>query len=219
MPSTPDKDRLERVGAKWQAGGAGERYQAARFASKRARERDPAAVRALLARCERVHDVLDAPCGAGRLRNAITASGAGWTGVDVSHEMLIAHPQDDRGRLARASVAALPFRERQFDAVVCCRFLHHLRDADALDRATGELARVAKRYVIASFWDSASLPALRVRLGLKRSEGALGRAAIGRARLAASFARAGMRVIAYRTSLRFVSQQTFVLLERAEAAP
>lgn len=214
-----DEDRIERVGAKWQAPGAGKHYRGARFGSRRARERDPLAVRALLARCEQVASVLDAPCGAGRLREAITATGARWTGVDVSHEMLSAIDPRAGARRARASLAALPFRERQFDAVVCCRFLHHLHGEEALERAARELARVSRRYVIASFWDSASLPALRVRLGLKRSEGPSGRAALSRARLAASFERAGLRVLAYRSSLRFVSQQTFVLLERIERAP
>lgn len=219
MAAMQNEDRIERVGEKWQAAGAGKRYRAARFATKQARERDPAAVRELLARCGPLDSVLDAPCGAGRLREAITASGARWTGVDVSHEMLSAVETGTGARRARASLAALPFRERQFDAVVCCRFLHHLHGDEALDRATRELARVSKRYVIASFWDSASLPALRVRWGLKRSEGPLGRVATSRARLTASFERAGLRVIAFRAHLRFVTQQTFVLLERAESAP
>jgi SAM-dependent methyltransferase len=119
----------------------------------------------------------------------------------------------------QASLAALPFRERAFDAVVCCRFLHHLHEPEALERAAAELARVARRYVIASFWDSASLPALRVRMGLKRSEGPTGRVATSRARVAESFSRVGFRAVEFRATLRFVSQQTFALFERVEHRP
>ncbi len=212
----PHEDRIERVGAKWQAHGAGEHYRGPRFGSRRARERDPAAVRALLRRCEGVSSVLDAPCGAARLAQAVNAHGARWTGADVSHAMLASAPSECSARRVQASLAALPFRARQFDAVVCCRFLHHLQDRVALERAAAELARVSRRYVIASFWDSASLPALRVRLGLKRSEGPQGRAATSRALIAECFARAGMRVVAFRAHARFFSQQTFVLLERSE---
>lgn len=210
------EDRIERVGAKWQAESAGQHYRGARFGSRRARERDPATVRALLERCEGVTSVLDVPCGAARLAQAVREHGARWTGVDVSHAMLASAPAECAPHRAQASLSALPFRARQFDAVVCCRFLHHLQDRAAFERAAAELARVSRRYVIASFWDSASLPALRVRLGLKRSEGPSGRAATSRAFVEQCFARVGMRVVAFRAHARFISQQTFVLLEHGE---
>jgi ubiquinone/menaquinone biosynthesis C-methylase UbiE len=210
-------DRIERVSAKWQAEGTGERYQRARFGSRRARDRDLGLIEALLARCGEVDALLDSPCGAGRLQSMLARHAQRLVALDVSHAMLTAIEGADDRRLVQASLAALPFRAREFDVVVCCRFLHHLHEPEALERAAHELVRVSRRYVIASFWDSASWPALRVRWGLKRAEGPLGRTATSRARIEAAFERAGARVVAYRASLRYVSQQTFVLVERSGA--
>jgi SAM-dependent methyltransferase len=134
--------------------------------------------------------------------------GSAWSAPGASAEMLAA---DGRGRRVRASIFDLPFCADAFDAVVCCRFLHHLARPEDLERAVGELVRVSARLVIASFWDAASLPALRRRLGLKRAEA---RSAIERPRLAEVFARAGARVIGFEHSMRFVSQQTFAIAEK-----
>jgi ubiquinone/menaquinone biosynthesis C-methylase UbiE len=211
-------ERIERVSAKWQAEGTGERYRTARFGSRRARERDVRLIEALLARCGRAESLLDAPCGAGRLQSMLARHTERLVALDVSHAMLAAFESDATNRRVQASLAALPFRAREFDVVVCCRFLHHLHEPEALERAAHELVRVSRRYVIASFWDSASWPALRVRLGLKRAEGPLGRTATSRARIEAAFERAGARVVGWRASLRYVSQQTFVLVERRQGA-
>jgi len=108
----------------------------------------------------------------------------------------------------------MPFGDGAFDVVVCCRYLHHLHERADLDRAVAELVRVSRRLVLASFWDAASWPALRVRLGLRRGEGPHGRAAVERAAIESAFERAGARVIDWRTGLRFVSQQTFAVAER-----
>ncbi|MBL8804732.1 MAG: class I SAM-dependent methyltransferase [Planctomycetes bacterium] len=212
-------DRIERVSNKWQAAHAGEHYRGPRFGSRRARERDPGLIAALLARCDGVETVLDSPCGAGRLTQALAPRCRTLISADVSAAMLAAFEDSPAPRRVQASLAALPFRDRAFDAVVCCRFLHHLHEPESLERAAAELARVARRYVIASFWDSASLPALRVRMGLKRSEGPTGRVATSRARVAESFSRVGLRAVEFRATLRFVSQQTFALFERVEQRP
>jgi len=212
-------DRIERVSNKWRARDAGEHYRGPRFGSRRARERDPGLIAALLARCEAVETILDSPCGAGRLTTTLAPRCRALISADVSAAMLAAFDSAPTPRRVQASLAALPFRDRTFDAVICCRFLHHLHEPEALEHAATELARVARRYVIASFWDSASLPALRVRMGLKRSEGPTGRVATSRARVAASFARAGFRSVEFRATLRFVSQQTFALFERVEHRP
>ena len=102
-----------------------------------------------------------------------------------------------------------------FDVVVSCRFLHHLHEREALERALRELLRVSRRLVVASVWDAASLPALRVRLGLKRSEGPRGRCAVRRRLIEELVTASGARVVDWRHSLRFVSQQAFFVAERS----
>lgn len=198
------------AGAKWTEPDAGRHYSGGRFRSKRAAGRDPAIVGRLLdERRVAGERILDAPCGTGRLLPALAGRGARVVGLDVSERMLL-----EAGGLARVrgEVAHLPFRDASFEAVVCCRLLHHLPEPE-LGPVARELVRVAGRVVIASFWDAASLPAWRVRRGLKRSEGERGRRAHPRAVVAAAFERAGGRVLGYRAVLRFVSQQTFVVVE------
>jgi SAM-dependent methyltransferase len=203
-----------RVAAAWRDDGAGERYATRRFAGSRSAGRDPRLVARALARhgVERGRGgILDVPCGAGRLTDVLARHGEPVTGADLSPSMLA---EAGGARRVLASAFALPFAAASFDVVVCCRLLHHLREPGDLERVAGELLRVSARLVIASFWDATSLPALRRRVGLKRPEA---RVAIPHERMARVFERAGARVLGFEHSLRFVSQQTFLVVRREPA--
>jgi len=203
---------------KWLGDGCGEHYRLSRFKSRRAAGRDLECVRALLEQLgarDPVERLLDVPCGSGRLSRELAARARRYVGVDVSRPMLRAAAPllDELAQPALAIEARaprLPFRDGCFDVVVACRFLHHLHEEQALGRAIGELARVSRGLVIASFWDASSLPQWRRSLGLKRAEGPSGRVAVRRERIESCFDAAGADVIAWRATLRFVSQQTFV---------
>ena len=94
-------------------------------------------------------DVLDLACGTANLLPRLEEWGAsvcGYTGVDVSREMLRAA----RPRLAAASIpaaleaadaAALPFPDARFDTVVSASALH---DFPEPERALGEVRRVLR---------------------------------------------------------------------------
>ncbi len=204
--------------AKWLAPGSGEQYERARFRSSRARNRDAACVQALLDRAcgqGRIARLLDVPCGSGRLTPVLAARANRYLGVDISREMLeSAAPAfrvfDACALAIQADGLALPLSSGQFDVVVACRWLHHLHEGATLDAAIAELVRVSRNLVIASFWDEHSLPGWRRRLQLKRAEGSAGRVATGRDRIQECFDQAGADVVAWRTTLRFVAQQTFV---------
>lgn len=200
---------------KWAGTHAAQHYAGPRFATSRAARRDPRLVRALLARhAPAAVSVLDAPCGSGRLTPAL--AGRQLTRLDANHPMLLsAREQHGPAAELQASVAALPLGDASFDAVVCCRLLHHLRTEAELERAVSELVRVTRDVVVASFWDAASLPGLRLRLGLKRDEGPRGRVFTSRAHLAELFHRAGAPVVEFRGVLRFVTQQTFLVARRS----
>jgi SAM-dependent methyltransferase len=207
-----------RVEDKWAGQEAAEHYARARFASPRAAGRDPALVRALLARHAppSLARLLDAPCGSGRLAPALLRAER-RVHLDANLPMLeAARAALGEGRAVQGSLFALPFAGQSFDVVVSCRFLHHLHGADELARAVGELVRVSRALVVASFWDGACLPALRVRLGLKRSEGPRGRVYRSRGEIAAAFARAGAPVVEFAPVLRFVSAQTFLAARRSD---
>lgn len=204
---------------KWAGEAAAAHYAGARFANARAAGRDPRLVQRLLARhaSGTIQRVLDAPCGSGRLAAALPHA-ARRVHLDANLPMLeTAREALEGGAALAGSLFALPFATRSFDAVVSCRFLHHLHGEDELARAVGELVRVSRALVVASFWDAASLPGWRVRHGLKRDEGPRGRVFRARAELERAFARAGAPVVEFAPVLRFVTQQTFLVARRSDA--
>jgi len=82
--------------------------------------------------------VLDAGCGDGLLTSSIAAPVV--VGVDSSPGMV--ERARSRGIDARrGDLHELPFRDGEFDVVVCSGVLHHLRD---IDRAVREVARVLR---------------------------------------------------------------------------
>ncbi|MCE9593196.1 MAG: class I SAM-dependent methyltransferase [Planctomycetes bacterium] len=199
---------------KWRDADVAKRYAGGRFASARARDRDPKLVAALLALATpKPTSVLDVPCGTGRLFETLDAHAGKIVGLDASRDMLL-HAREASRAVVHGDALHLPLRDGAFDAVVCCRLAHHLHRSDDLTRLCFELARVSRRWVILSFWDSASLPAWRTRVGLKRDEGARGRLARSRREIAQHLESAGLEPRVFRSALRFVSQQTFVLAEK-----
>lgn len=185
-------------------------YRRGRFRSERAAGRDPARISSLLAKYELRGSILDVPCGTGRLRDALTSERGGYVGVDASLSML--QQAQDNSRLLAADALQLPFRSTSFDAVVACRLFHHLGESTDRVALARELARVSSRLVIASFWDSASLHAFRRRVGLKRDTST--RRSIAKRTLAAELESAGLRVLEWRHSFRFISQQAYFVAEK-----
>lgn len=200
------------VHERWQSESAGKRYAGERWRSARAAGRDPRIVARILDRQgvgAAPEGVLDVPCGAGRLRPAIESGGRRYVGVDLSPSMLA---EARAGALVRASGFRLPFRADAFEAVVCCRLFHHLREPDERGALLAELVRVTRRIVVVSFWDASSLHAWRRRAGLSRSGAREGRCAIPKAELALAARAAGAEPLGFHHTFRFVSQQTFAVL-------
>ncbi|MFO0982834.1 MAG: class I SAM-dependent methyltransferase [Planctomycetota bacterium] len=201
----------------WQGDASARRYARTRFRTPRAAERDQKLVARLLSRhvAGEIAFVLDAPCGTGRLRAALARSAATYVGVDVSRAMLAA--AGGGSRKAVADVTSLPFADDTFDVVVCCRLLHHLHGGAERTALVRELVRVARQFVIASFFDAASWQAWRRRLGL--APGGRSRRAVPKRVMHDAFASAGARVVGFAHSFRFVSQQVFLIAEKHDRVP
>ena len=211
-PAEPASEPRKR----WQRPQSAARYSETRWSSWRREARDPRLVASALAKelgDRRARYVLDAPCGTGRLRAAIEEHAERWVGLDVSASMLEAMTEGERSAV-RADVERLPFPDDAFDAVVCCRLLHHLREEDVLRRTVAELVRVSRDLVVASFWDAAALPSLRRRYLPVLGRRPRGRIPHAKSHLRRVFAAAGAEIVGFRHSLRFVSRQTFAVARK-----
>jgi ubiquinone/menaquinone biosynthesis C-methylase UbiE len=130
-----------------------------------------------LACIPRPRQLLDVPCGYGRVIEHLHAQGLRVSGADLSEPMLeLARESLARrgwsGALERQDLQQLGYPERAFDAVLCFRVFHHFPDAATRRAVVSELCRVAARNVLLSYFSPSSftsrLSALRVALGLKQ---------------------------------------------------
>ena len=195
--------------------GAGARYRVARFRSQRPAGRDPALLARLLGdRPLGPGPILDAPSGAGRLSPLLLRLQRPVLSLDISASMLA---QLEGASRVQGSAFALPLADRSCSLAVCCRLLHHLASREERACLLSELARVTSRWVAISYWDAASWHAFRRRKGWRRS-GRDHRTPIRAAELRELAQEAGLTLVERRFSMRFVSPQSWALLERREAA-
>ena len=105
-------------------------------------------------RCE---SLLNIPCGGGRLSETIAAATDSLIEADTAHGQLLyarKHSGDLNNRLwMTASAFHMPFKNDSVDGAVCCRLCHHMPTAVERERLVAELLRVARRFVIMTFFD------------------------------------------------------------------
>ena len=202
-----DAWRDERVAAQYEP-----RRFAARFARLKHR-RDVALVLALLREVPGVEQVLDLPCGTGRILPALARAGYRAVGADVALEMMRAGAKlrETAAPLVQADALALPFPSASFDAVVSLRFLFHL-DEDERRRCLAEMGRVAGGGVVigevryrATFKHLGRW--LRSRVGLARRY----RPSAGSGAIARELAAAGLELVRLRPVSRLFSDKAFFL--------
>lgn len=102
----------------------------------------------------RANHVLDVACGAGYVAAAAVNAGAQVIGIDFSAAQIqLARKEYPHVHFAQADVAALPFENERFDAVVCSFGMCHFPDPD---RALREMFRVLKKggRIAFTVWDT-----------------------------------------------------------------
>jgi len=105
--------------------------------------------------------LLDLPSGGGRLSAALDPYTELLVEADIGFGQLLYNRGNHSDREDRvwmtASAFHIPFRDSAVDGVVCCRLSHHLPTAEERERLVGELLRVARRFVIMTFFDHRSM--------------------------------------------------------------
>src|SRR5712671_2398775 len=115
--------------------------------------------------------VLDLPCGHGRMADLLSARCRTLLEADWSFSMVRLNQADHRQagnrRYLRCSALEIPLPERSVDCAVSLRLSHHLQTQELRERHLRELFRVADRAVIVTWFSPTSLKnvlrALRVR--------------------------------------------------------
>jgi SAM-dependent methyltransferase len=121
-------------------------------------------------------EVLDLPCGTGRLIPLLAAAGFQVTAADASpHMAALAEgrwrdqcdgsiPSSARIEFDVQQVLKTSYRDEQFDGVICNRLFHHFNESETRIAAMEELGRICRGNVIVSFFNSFALDALKFRL-------------------------------------------------------
>ena len=159
-----------------QESAAAEQYARRFERGSRARidRREQCAVRRIFGTLPECRSVLDVPCGAGRFLPTLAQFCPEVLGADIAAEVLEfarqrAETTGGRARVFRGDASKLELADGAVDAVFCNRLLHHILVPEERARILRELHRVARRYVVVSFFDYQEFGA--VRRFLKRLKG------------------------------------------------
>jgi ubiquinone/menaquinone biosynthesis C-methylase UbiE len=128
----------------------------------------------------RTHRILDAPCGGGRVTLHLATNGYRVTrAADLSESMLkVATEAFSEAGLAvpveKQDVENLTYQDREFDTVICFRLFHHFPNKEIRHRVVQELCRVARKYVVLSYFSPYSVTSvqrlLRAATGGRKSQ-------------------------------------------------
>jgi len=101
--------------------------------------------------------VLDVPCGYGRFSPLLWERGLSLVSSDLSYHMVKRARKRDEESVRISGVVAdgilgLPFKQEVFDFILSMRFFHHLHQEEKRKAVLGEFSRVAKEWVILSYY-------------------------------------------------------------------
>jgi ubiquinone/menaquinone biosynthesis C-methylase UbiE len=92
--------------------------------------------------------ILDLPCGTGRCIPLLPNKNIGYTGVDISSDMLNLSKAKAQGKsnthFVLSDARSLPFQNEQFDHAICFKFLKWLPNDEIVLQVLKELRRVTK---------------------------------------------------------------------------
>jgi SAM-dependent methyltransferase len=161
-PAGPDGSPLAKYAEHWLLPDAEYRYAETRDRRRfRHYDREQALLERWLRLCEPGSVVLDLPCGTGRFSTLVPACGHRLIRADLSYPM-VAHARrlgPNAGVIGDVccDLAAPPLAAGSVDIVLVWRLFHHCRTPEDREMVLRQARRLARRYVIISFYNRASL--------------------------------------------------------------
>jgi SAM-dependent methyltransferase len=182
--------------------------------------REQALLGGLLASQPRSTSLLDLPSGGGRLSAVMAPHTELLLEADIALGQLL-HGREHQRVAARqlwltASGFHIPLRDRAVDGVVCVRLNHHLPTADERERLLAELLRVARRFVVMTFFDHHSLKNW-LRRARAPFDGKPSKMTMSVARVRELAAEGGFDLVAWPTLMHLGSGHRYALLVRRDA--
>ncbi|NLW84500.1 MAG: class I SAM-dependent methyltransferase [Phycisphaerae bacterium] len=157
--------------------------------------------------------VLDVPCGNGRFYD-IFSQAKHVTMADYSENMVKAcrerYAIGTNVDLIQADITSLPLVDCSVDLSFCMRLFHHMKTDEIRLAAMKELARVSRKYVALSFYNSHCLRYFRKTLLGKKISGVY----IPFMQLLKLADAAGLECVSRRPQLNIVEQQCMVVFKK-----
>ena len=125
-------------------------------------------LRRLLAKQGRCQNMLEIPCGGGRISSQLANATDLLIQADIGLGQILYGMTSKKLQIPQiwmtASGFRIPIRDAGVDAAVCIRLSHHLTTMEQRESLLVELLRVARRYVIMTFFDYHSIKNILRRL-------------------------------------------------------
>lgn len=167
--------------------------------------------------------LLDIPCGAGRLLPDLVALGYRVTAADAAPLMLEEARKYVQSRqliadvdYAVADVLDTGFKDNSFDVVICNRMFHHFREPEVRVAGLKELKRIARQYLVVSFFCNFSSDAFFFHIGnFLRKNKSTDRLPIYFGQMKRDAITAGLEVVGIYPMRPGISRQWYLKLRRA----
>lgn len=146
------------------------------------------------------HLVLDLPCGGGRIAEHLIQQGYAVGAADLSPAMLDIARKNLQGKplllfVQQEDIEHLTFAKRSFDAIICFRLFHHFPTSATRARAAAELCRVAREFVVISYFSPVSWTSLKRTFQKRLSHKAVKKFATSLAEVRSHFEPQGFRLV------------------------
>jgi SAM-dependent methyltransferase len=168
-------------------------------------------------RIPKSHRVLDVPCGGGRVMLHLAQKGYAACGADLSESMIaIARENASEAKLActveHQDIEKFTYADEQFDTIVCFRLFHHFPKVEIRQRVVSELCRVARQFVLLSYFSPYSVQSVRRKLSGKDKD----RFATSLAEVEGYFRQAGFGLVEDFAQMRVFHTLHLAVFQRCE---